>query len=442
MAFAPDVVISTGIARANVARQSFGSALILSADTTTTHTTYASLDELAADFGEFTPEYRAAAAYFGQLEHPALLHVGKWSTAETRVITVTLASVANATDYTLQVALPDADHEITVTSDGSATNDEVVALLVTALNGLANNNYTAAATGTSGSQIVTVTADGAGDWFEIGAAADGVPNTAIKIKQTNVSPGVATTLNAIANVNDDWYLVLPLSGSDAVIKAVADWTDGKKKLGSARICDVDALASPGASDTLEDLQTAENQNFIAIYHATCADFVEAALAARFLVTSPGERTIKFMGFTGITANRLTSAQRANVEARNANVYFWNSEGFSMLTGGAAPNGEWVDLLRLVHAIEAYVAADVLSLLRSGVKYTGKGILLVANRIRSTLREFVLSGAVVDGSVSVSAPDIADISAGTKATRVLSGVTYSAEAAGSVHALQIKGTVNP
>lgn len=441
MSTSPDVTISTAVARGNIARENFGAALLLSADAPDLHASYGALDEVAAVFAVDSPEYRAASAYFAQPEHPTLLHVGKWATAETRVLTVGILTVQNSADYVLQVCTPDGDFEVSVTSDASATNDEIVALLVTDLNAIAGNNYTAAATGTSGSQIVTITADAAGDWFEIGASAAGVPDTRIQILQTNVDPGASATLNAIANVSDDWFCVLPLSGSDAVIKAVAGWAESNKKICVARTWDVASLTSAGASDTLEDLQTLERQNTVGIYHATAGEFCDAAFCAAFLVTDPGTRSAKFLTL-GQTANRLTTNQRANLEARNANTYLWHSVGFPMFTSGTTASGEWIDLVRLTYAIESYVSYDALNFLRRSVGYTRKGIKAIANRVRATLQEFVNTGAIVDGSVSVTTPDIAAITAETKRTRVLSGVKYSAEAAGAVHKLELKGEVTP
>jgi hypothetical protein len=141
-------------------------------------------------------EYRALNAAFAQEPGPTKVKFGKLTNKPTMKYEISIATVRNLYQYIVDVegkgVTPTA--AIAVATDGSATNDEAVALIVTALNAVVGKNYTAAATGAGGSQIVTVTGTNPGDWFSLSVRS----TWTISSSRARMSiPAFAADLNAI-----------------------------------------------------------------------------------------------------------------------------------------------------------------------------------------------------------------------------------------------------
>src|SRR5688572_21840001 len=83
----------------SVARQGFGTALILSATAAWAERvrTYERLSDVEDDFDTRTPEYRAASALFSQSPRPTEVKIGRSANKPTLVYTLGVAVVANST---------------------------------------------------------------------------------------------------------------------------------------------------------------------------------------------------------------------------------------------------------------------------------------------------------------------------------------------------------
>lgn len=142
------VKVTLRIQNSGVQFAGFGKALILShnasfPDRLRTYTSYAGVvdDGFAAD----SPEALASAALFAQAPAPTEIAIGRVGSAVTQRYEIDAATVANSTLYALDVVGEDFDSaEIEYTSDAAATQAEIHAGLVTALNAVTDKTFTAA----------------------------------------------------------------------------------------------------------------------------------------------------------------------------------------------------------------------------------------------------------------------------------------------------------
>src|SRR4029077_372022 len=159
--------------------------------------TYGGDTDVLVDFPNTTgPPARIAAAYFSQSPGPTQLVIGRGANKPTKVVQVSAISpTANANyAYTLLVKGDGfADATVTYTSDGTPTDAEWAAGMVSALNGVSGKNFTA----TGSSSPISITGSAAGNWFSI--EVDDLNHQSAT--ETTTDPGVAADLTAIAAEN-------------------------------------------------------------------------------------------------------------------------------------------------------------------------------------------------------------------------------------------------
>jgi hypothetical protein len=154
-----NIILGTG----GLSQTGFGTGMILGYPTgwVERSRTYTSITGVAADFATTTPEYKAANAYFSQNPRPEQLVIGRGTLKPTMIFKITVATVANSQKYS--VVLNGTQYD--VTSDASATNDEIIILLQAALAAPATAaGFTAAIGGAGPSTFLTLTGNAAGNW--------------------------------------------------------------------------------------------------------------------------------------------------------------------------------------------------------------------------------------------------------------------------------------
>ncbi len=359
--------------------------------------------------------------------------------------------VVDATTLKLAISKADAlaGTPVTISDDGTgthtlntATNDVIVAMIVNRLNLVAGKNYTAANTGSTGSQDVTVTATAAGDWFSIEVLD---PND-LESALTHVDPGVATDLAAILVEDDSWYTLLTNYNSNAYALAAAGWceTAGLKTY-ACDLAETDAEnTAVGNSDTGDDLHTLNRGRTSTFHHRYGHEFFAASSMGRYLPYEPGEATLKFKTLSGVTAIAYTSTQRGRLEGRQMN-YYRSQRGVSMIAngymaGGTLPN--WFDVRRDVDWLQDDQEAGVFAVLAAAAKvpFTDEGISIVLKEVRASLDRAVQRGIITAGYV-LTAPLAADVSDADKLDRILPDIKWSATLAGAVHGVTISGVVS-
>ena len=106
---------------------------------------------------------------------------------------------------------------------------------------------------------------------------------------------------------------------------------------------------------------------------------------------------------------------------------------------------FVDVIRGRDWLESNMQALVFGALVNGARngktpFTDAGIGTVEGQIRAALQQAEARLFLDRGSVSVSVPKVTEVPAADRASRKLTGISFSARLAGAVHAVNIKGTV--
>lgn len=338
--------------------------------------------------------------------------------------------------------------DLTTAGTGTQTllrseNDVVIAQLVQGLNAVVGANYAATATGSTGSQVATVTASVSGNWFSL----EVTNYSLLTIKQTHADPGIATDLAAIQIQNDDWYVLYTTYNSTAYVLAAAAWIETQSKIYLADVNETDSInVAVGASptDTLYQLFSAKYNRTAGSFYPALNKMFGGAWAGRVLPDDPGSETWKGKTLAGIDAVNLTSTQRANLRARKANTYtLIGSENKTWEGTVAGGSYGFIDVTRGIDWLVDDITKGVFDVMFSGEKlpYTNAGIAVVRSEIKSSLRTAVSMGILADTPTpEVIVPDISAVSSSDKALRNLSGVKFSGVVAGAIHTVAITGNV--
>ncbi len=427
-----------------IARAGFGVPMIASANATFPERIrfYNTLADVDDDFAAGTPEYLAAEAMFSQSPRPSRIAIGRCGLKPTLRYQINVADILDSTAYKINVSGPGiTSTEVSITSDASATNDEIIAALVTALNAVVGNNYLAAVVaGASDTDHLTVTADAAGNWFSL----EVVDTSQLTIKMTHADPGIATDLAEIQLESDEWYCLHTLYNSEAYVLAAAAWIETQKKIYVFDVCENEAInEAVSFGDTLDEIFDAGYARTMGAYHPDPSAMMAAAWMGRVLPIDPGGVTWKYKTLAGVNPVVLTGTHKTNLRARKANSYERVS-GRSITWEGTAGSGEFLDVKRDLDWLEDDMMKAVFGALAGAnkVPYTDAGVGIVENEVKGSLRRAVRKGVLAaDPAPVVTVPLVAEVSDADKVLRVLPDVSFSGTLAGSIHKVTITGVVS-
>jgi hypothetical protein len=176
-----------------------------------------------------------------------------------------------------------------------------------------------------------------------------------------------------------------------------------------------------------------------------ATYANAAWLGALLPTDPGTANWAFKTLAGIVADTpisagsLTSAKITQIESLNGN-YYTNMAGRDATFNGKMGGGEFIDIIYGVDWLENTMQQDVANIYFTNPKipYTVQGISLIETAMRASLELGVKLGVL--SGYTITTPDINTITADTKATRSLTGLTFSAVVTGAINKVTINGFV--
>lgn len=419
----------------NVSRQTkvptqvgFGTPLILGQHTRFAEKArlYSDMDAVAEDFQTTDAEYKAANQVFSQNPRVGKVLIGKRAANVAQVVNFAVATVQNSTAYTATINGVD----YTYTSDSSATQAEIeagLALAIDAAPGVAAVDATG----------VDVTADVAG----VGFTATGSAN--LTVTTTTANGNVASELQLVSNFNNDWYLLILTSHTDADILAAAAYIESKIKLFGASSSSAGLLSNGGGNIGAAIKALNYDRTFLVYHETPDSSFPEAVWAGLTLPQTPGSLTWKFKSGAGLVpSDSLTDSQVANLILNRVNLY-QTIAGIPMFSEGVLASGEFIDIIHGTDDFTADCQARVFGLLvaEPKVPFTNAGIDSVKSQVNAALRRSVGNGVLSDDPApSVTAPLVADIPKSEKATRFLNNVKFKATYAGAIHKVQIDGTI--
>ena len=338
---------------------------------------------------------------------------------------------------------------VTLSGDGTGTqtinrgsNDVIMAQLNQALNAVVGANYASVQSGSSGSQILTVTATAPGNWFSL----EILSRLALAIAQTHVDPGYATTLAAIVLENSDWYALVTLYNSAAVIAAVAGFIETQAKIYLADSCDsAVATGTVGNGDALDALHTLARTRSSGWFHPSPAMMLASAEEGQCLPLSPGSETWMFKTLSGVAPVALTPTELNNISNKKANTYV-STAGDNMTSNGFTADGRYIDSRRGLDSLTNDLQVSIFNAMSqlNKVPMTNKGVTLIENVIRGAVERAITAGILSDDPADAptySVPKVQDIDDSDKAARLLPDMDFTAVQAGAVQKTIVNGNVS-
>ena len=283
------------------------------------------------------------------------------------------------------------------------------------------------------------------DAYKAAAVAfDNGANGVYILKYNNeLTEAIPALLNTALN-NGDWYGIVATMTTSTLLMTVATWCNTNHKLFGFTLADNADL--PAITSDYVYAFVYPNASM-----PTFGAYLHVAAMAKCFTYAPGTETWAYKTLESVGVSSYTEAQVATQLAKNCNVYT-QIGGKNVTYNGITLGGEWIDIMRYVDYLASAIQQSVYSLLSASVKvpYNAAGLVAIGAAIQKVLAKGQADGAIDstdyadDGTVipgyTVTLPDMADISSATRATRVLSGVKFTARLTGAIHTVQIEGTL--
>lgn len=424
------VSVTLTIQDASISQVGFGTPAILGRTSAFSDLarTYSSTTAMLADgFTATDPEIAVATAIFSQQPHPPQLKfLRQTSTPTAQTIVLTVASVLNDTLYTVTIN----GTAFTFTSDSDATNLEIAAGLVAAIN--------------LGSEPVTATdnldgtfdlvADVAGTLFTLA-----VDRTQLTQDDQTAAEDVVADLTAARGVDDDWYTLHMVSNATADIVAMAAHVQTLLKVLFVQSAD-DDIPADTASNLFETLALASYDRTVGMYTELPSQYIAAGWAGRCLPAVPGSINWAFKSIVGSTPIVVSDTERDNVFGNNGNLYR-TFAGANVTFGGTTFSGRFISNRRTVDKLQVRIEEELFltQISSDKIPFTDAGGTVIETAIRNVIQRMVNDGALTE-DYTVTIPKVADISQANKAVRNFAGVEIVVQLAGAVNTITITGDV--
>jgi hypothetical protein len=458
------------------------SALLSTTRRNRSFTTQASVETF---FGAASEEAKAADAFFFQdpflKEQPDELQFGRYADAATAALIecgnsplTTLASWQAITSGDFAVTIDGGLVELKVLDFSSITSlDDVATVIDTALgangdcyylNGRFNIN---SATTGAASTITVLGTVAAGSVTDISGTGylDGdtevsptVPGGSY-LSQGQIAETVEAAITAIEAIENDWYAMGALKafrdGTDA--EAMVEAIESRRKMFLIASNDANTLILNDTSTLAYYIKNLNYKRSAVIYHDNANLYPDMSWMGQQLPKSLGSTNWAYKELAGtaegaesdISAVSLTESQKNAALDVNCNLYSTvlaaSYTYFGTMGGGknADKEGEFIDIIRNIDFLQARTEEGLLSLLveKEIIPFTNAGISIVDNRLRSLLDEYgVKQGILVEGTITTSFPKRSEVSSTDRDDRKLPDGTFTAELAGAVNTIIVRGTV--
>ena len=257
---------------------------------------------------------------------------------------------------------------------------------------------------------------------------------------TDPASDLVTELNELVEKNNDWYFLLCTRQDNDAIDALSDWTAAYNKLYFAVTDDADIK-----TDTPGDLGTLESETTALIWHEE-DETLAAGWVGRCAPEDPGSITWKFKTIDGASPADVGVTEINNLHDNNANTYV-RKLGMAQTSEGLTTAGEYIDVIRGQHWVEARITERVQRLLTVSPKvpFDNRGISQVVSEVEGVMKEAVNREIIAvdddgNGIFEVSAPTREEVSTNDRANRVLPDVYFEFELAGAIHEAEVSGVI--
>jgi len=231
------VVVNINRESVGLTQAGFGTPLILGEHTRTSEKikSYANINEVAEDFQTSDLEYNKALAMFSQEISPEKIKIGKRSANVSQVVNVTVPTVSDSTSYKITIN----GNEFEFVSGVGTSAELIIDGLILAID--AGNE---SVTTTDNTSSMDITADTAGEGFSISTSAN------LAYTTTTENKSVVTELQAIQDLDDDFYFVVLTSVSKFDILQLSQYIETQQKIFFALTNDANVATSIAHVQTL------------------------------------------------------------------------------------------------------------------------------------------------------------------------------------------------
>lgn len=439
----PIATVNVVLRTATVTRAGFGTPIFVSSHRNFVERvrTYTSLTAVGEDFDSTDPAYIAAQQFYAHTPSVAQLKIGRRDAAGVFAPT----SVETGSVHSITVTVDGGDSvTATYTALISDTAEEVVDAFVTAITGDAEvaAKVTAAKVGTGASATLTLTPVAATDNYAVSEL------TNVTAAYTS-SETAADCMDAIREVDDDFYFVTAEDHTETFVMAMAAYIQATSKLYFVSTQEQDSITtaySIASTDILAKLVQGSYTRTATMWNQEAdTKFPECNYVGVNAPYSPDRRAVVWDGriLPGVVVsknsagNEITSTQQLNLDNRKASYVISTNAGPRVIGGKTAGN-TWIDDMRTLDCITARVkeGQEGLLLNQAGTKVPGgkPGILLAVAALQKSLNPFVASTALASYTVNYDNAVI------DQNTRTLSGLEFTGVLAGAIIRVVIDGSL--
>lgn len=381
---------------------------------------YASLEEVAAEFGTTLPEYLAALLYFEQSPQPRELKIGRWVNSPSSGQLIGGSLDATSKLIATWTAINNGNFGVEVNGVPQVVNG-INTSGVTNLNGVATaiNAVLVGATVAydSVNDRFVFTSNSAGVGSSIGFLTTGaaVDISTLLFGQINQGGYVADGLDAetpaaaVTIFNDQfgqtWYgLVIPGLDNDQHL-TVAALVEGltNKHIYGITTQEAGALSAVSTTDIVYLLNALAYKRTFTQYSSSNAYAVMSALAKALSVDYTGNSTVIDLMYKqepGIVAESLTSSQVGNLEDKNGNVFVAYNNDTAILEKGNVASGDPLDIITGTDWLAVDIMTALYNLLYTSptkIPQTDAGTHLLVTTIESRCGQGVVNGLLAAGT---------------------------------------------
>lgn len=386
---------------------------------------YTGLPAVAEDFETTDDEYKWAQRLFSQERKPRQILIGKRAAAVAQVETLT----PTPQDETLyRVSINGIDYEFT--SDEDATANEIVAGLLALIN--ADTNCKMTATGTS---MLVLTADNAGEANSVSASGN------LAIAHTTPNHGAIEDLQAIQQVNDDWYCLILTSRLSHEVLQTASFIEALRKIFIAA-SDAPEVKTASTTDLGSVLKQRTFNRTALLWSGDEANGPDAAWAGRKLPTDPGSEQWRYASLSGIATDVLNATEQTNLNSKNVNHYTMVG-GVGIVQKGKMASGQWIDVTRFLDWFTARVQEGIYGLLVSveKVPYTDGGVTSLEAIVRAKIEEGIRVGGISrEDGYTVTSQKVASVDPQLRQDRIFPDIEFEFRLAGAIGEVTVRGFV--
>lgn len=298
---------------------------------------------------------------------------------------------------------------------------------------------------------IQATATAAGNWFTLA-----VVNTAVlSITQDHADPGIASDLDDIQAQDSDWYYLSTTFNSETLVKGAAAWIEGTPF--KAYVPEVVDSASEnvavGGGDVGDDVKAFAYKRTGMAYHRKPGEFWSAGWIGQLSAFPVGKWTAAYKGVVGSTADKFSSNQTNNLDAKRMSYYKTEADTPITWEGKVGSLSYlFLDVTVSLDFVLDLIRKRAFSLLRSLPKlaYEDEDIAMMAGAIRGALDEcsseshkIISKGTPGDPNnpqPSVKFPRVTDVDPGVRSLRNLPDGDVFFRLQSAIHTVDVGVTV--